>query len=98
MERGGHSPATGCRRGVRTQEPHCGRQREPASGGWALSCQWRLVIGGVEINLGGGGRGTGADQTHVETAHPGGSLCMDFLRSGTGDGRHISEADRVRLW
>lgn len=94
----GHSPATGFRRGVRTQEPHCGRRREPALGGWALSRQWRLVMGGVEINLGGGGHGVGADQTRVETAHPGGSLCTDFPGSGTGDGGHISEADRVRLW
>lgn len=77
---------------------HCGRRREAASAGWALSCQWRLVIGGVAVSPGGRGHGAGADQTPVETAHPGGSLSTDFPGRRTGDGRHILEADRVRVW
>ena len=66
--------------------------------GLYLVSQWRLVIGGVAVSPGGRGHGAGADQTPVETAHPGGSLSTDFPGRRTGDGRHILEADRVKVW
>lgn len=77
----------------------------PIVGGWGASFGRSGFIVSVEAGHqwsfskpGRRAHGAGADQTRVETAHPGGSLCTDFPGSGTGDGGHISEADRVQVW
>ena len=67
---------------------------EPASGGRALSCQWRQVISGVPVSLGRGLTGRGLIRLAWRQLILGAACARIFREAGQVTEGHISEADK----